>query len=192
MEIEQDIRYKDGKIYKIVCNITDEIYYGSTIKTLKERLRLHKVDNNSCISRNIIVRDNYKIELIKEYPCNSRWELEEEEAKYIIENKCINIKIPHRTKEEWYEDNKEKIRENQKEWREDNKEYIKQYDKNKPNKQERLEYQKEYREKNKEKIREKKSEQIKCECGYIIRRGDIARHRRSLKHIDLMKCIIID
>lgn len=205
MEIEQDIRYKDGKIYKIVCNTTDEMYIGSTIKTLKERLTQHKVDNNSCISRNIIVRDNYKIDLIKEYPCNSKYELEEEERKYILENKCINITIPHRTKEEYYENNKDKILEQNKEWRDNNKEEIlkqkKEYyennkktilEKNKEYRKINKEKIKEYRKNNEEKIREKKSEQIKCECGCMISRGVLAKHRRTKKHIDLMKCIIID
>ena len=34
--------YQDGKIYKIVCNITDECYIGSTIEpTLARRLAGH-------------------------------------------------------------------------------------------------------------------------------------------------------
>tara|TARA_R110002020_G_scaffold402401_1_gene612577 strand:- start:176 stop:487 length:312 start_codon:yes stop_codon:yes gene_type:complete len=90
-------KYQQGKIYKIVCNITNEIYYGSTKKTLKERLRLHILCRN-CMSINIIDRGDYKIELIKDYPCNSKKELEEEESKYIRENECINIIIPNRTK----------------------------------------------------------------------------------------------
>ena len=34
--------YKNGKIYRIVCNITGEQYIGSTCKTLKQRLQQHK------------------------------------------------------------------------------------------------------------------------------------------------------
>jgi len=227
MEIEQDIRYKDGKIYKIVCNTTGEIYYGSTISTLKERLSQHKPDNNSCISRNIIERGDYKIELIKDYPCNSRWELEEEERKYILENKCINITIPHRTKEEYYEDNKKKIKEyyennkerileKNKEWYEKNKEYYKErYEDNKEeilkyrkeydkkNKEKILEKQKEYYENNKEKIKqrmktfyennkEKVNKKILCDCGEMVNRNGLARHKKSLKHLRKTECIIID
>mgnify|MGYP003661812610 CR=1 FL=1 len=107
-------KYQQGKIYKIVCNITSEVYYGSTRETLNRRLAKH-IRNNSCICRNIIERGDYKIELVKDYPCNNQYELEEEEGKYIRENECINITIPHRTKKEWYQDNKEKILEKQKE-----------------------------------------------------------------------------
>jgi hypothetical protein len=36
--------YKDGKIYSIVCNITDECYIGSTTKpTLARRLAGHVI-----------------------------------------------------------------------------------------------------------------------------------------------------
>ena len=36
-------KYQEGKIYKIVCNITGEVYYGSTIeKYLSSRLAKHK------------------------------------------------------------------------------------------------------------------------------------------------------
>ena len=67
-------KYNQGKIYKLVCNITNEIYYGSTIQTLEKRLISHKT-RKSCVSRNIINRDNYKIELIKDYPCNNLKEI---------------------------------------------------------------------------------------------------------------------
>lgn len=104
-------KYKNGKIYKIVCNIKSETYYGSTIQTLRKRLIQHKTNKKiKCVSRNIIDRGDYKMELIKDYPCNSRYELEEEEKKYIIENECINVKIPHRTQKEYKEDNKDKIK----------------------------------------------------------------------------------
>jgi hypothetical protein len=29
----EDNKYQEGKIYKIVCNITGEVYIGSTLKT---------------------------------------------------------------------------------------------------------------------------------------------------------------
>lgn len=114
-------KYKNGKIYKIVCNIKSETYYGSTIQTLRKRLIQHKTNKKiNCVSRNIIDRGDYKMELIKDYPCNSRYELEEEEKKYIIENECINVKIPHRTQKEYKEDNKDKIKQQMKEYYENN------------------------------------------------------------------------
>ena len=139
----------------------------------------------------------------------SKYELEEEEAKYIRENKCINIKTPGRTKKEYYEDNKEKLLEKVKEYNENNKDKITEYNKkyNENNKEKMKEYQKEYnennkdklkeykkkyRKENKEKLLEKKKEKITCECGAIVARGGIVRHKRTLKHLKLTTCIIID
>ena len=47
------------------------------------------------------------------------------------------------------------------------------------------EYFKEYRENNRDFI----SQKITCECGCEIRRSDLARHKRSKKHIKLMENI---
>ena len=103
-------KYQNGKIYKIHCNITNEDYYGSTIVTLPQRLAKHKY-NKKCMSNKIIERGDYEIILIKIYPCNNVYELEEEEKKYILENECINNNIPHRTKNEYREEFKSKLRE---------------------------------------------------------------------------------
>ena len=187
--------YNQGKIYKIVCNITGEIYIGSTIRTLENRLSKHtQPRKRNCVSRNIIERGDYKIELIKNYPCNSKYELEEEEGKYIRNNTCINTQIPHRTKEEWTEVNKEKLNNQMKKYREDNKQKLQDYHKN--NYQEKKETynknQKEYYKKNKEELDKKAKEKILCDCGEMVCRSNIARHKRTMKHIKLTECLIID
>jgi len=121
-----DERYKNGKIYKIVCNETDEVYYGSTIQTLKERLRGHLKERYFCMSKQILDRNNYYCELVEDYSCNNVYELETREKWYILNNECINKLIPARTKEEIkdrrknydkkkYENNKEIINEKRKE-----------------------------------------------------------------------------
>ena len=163
MENEYDPKYQEGKIYKIVCNITGEVYYGSTISKLSKRINIHK-NLKDCVSRNIINRGDYKIELIKDYPCNSQYELEEEEGKYIRENECINKQIPGRTKKEHYEDNKIEI----------------------------VEKNKQYRDLHKEEINKKKLEKITCECGAIVAKAGLARHKKTMNHIKKTECIIID
>lgn len=181
-------KYQEGKIYKIVCNITGEIYIGSTTRTLEDRLKGHKTDKD-CVSRHIIERGNYQINLIKDYPCNNLWELEEEEAKYIRNNKCINHKIPHRTKKQWNEENKEHRKKYGKKYRENNKEFIKELSiKYREENKEKLNIKKkEYYENNKKNILEKSNEKITCECGCIVRRGGMTKHRKTNKHIKLMK-----
>ena len=48
-DINNDLnnKYQNGKIYKIVCNISGKIYVGSTIKPLEIRLSGHKANYNS-------------------------------------------------------------------------------------------------------------------------------------------------
>ena len=186
----EDTKYQQGKIYKIVCNITNEIYIGSTIETIKRRLQGHIKDLKDCRSRKILNRGDYKIELIKNYPCNSKWELEEEEAQYIRNNICINKKIPHRTKEEYYEENKEKILEKKKKYYENNKEEVKDRNKNKyeNNKEKILKQKKENYEKNKQEINKK----ILCECGALVYKRYLTAHKKTMKHLKLTECLIID
>jgi len=46
---------------------------------------------------------------------------------------------------------------------------------------------KKYRDDNKEKLSKQKKERVECECGSIVNRGELSRHRKSKKHINLMK-----
>jgi len=185
--------YSQGKIYKLysVSN-EDVVYYGSTTLTLNERLARHISDykrNSSCKSKLVIAAGDYKIELIEEYPCANTAELERREGEYTKNNKCVNQVIAGRTPKEYYEDNKEYIKEQRKEYREDNKEKIKKRVKDyyENNKEAIAEKKKEYYENNKEVIAEKLKEKVTCECGCIIRRSHLARHKKSNKHLELMK-----
>ena len=86
--------------------------------------------------------------------------------KYYEENKdIINVKC-----KKYHEKNKEKINEQKKIYREQNKNIIN-------------EQRKEKYDENKNKISEQRKEKITCECGSIVRKSDIASHRKSLKHI---------
>ncbi len=114
--------YNNGKIYKIECFITGEIYIGSTCEpTLARRLTKHVGSYKYCkegkgrktTSFDIIERGEYKIILIENFICNSKDELAARESHYIKEykliGKCVNRKIEGRTKKEYHEDNKDKI-----------------------------------------------------------------------------------
>ena len=71
--------YSKGKIYKIECNITGEVYIGSTTEpTLAKRLTGHKMSfkkwkrgatKYKVYSFQILERENYSIYLIKNYSC---------------------------------------------------------------------------------------------------------------------------
>ena len=116
--------YNQSKIYRIECNITNEVYYGSTTqKYLCDRLSSHKYDRK-CSAINIIDRGNFTCKIIEEFNCNSKQELKERESYYIRNNLCINKQVPGRTQEEWYQDNREKMKQKSKDYREKNNERI--------------------------------------------------------------------
>jgi hypothetical protein len=115
--------YNNGKIYKIECFITGEIYIGSTCEpTLARRLANHMNNyrrwkggkgNKTTMSLDIIDRGDYKIMLIENFICNSKDQLTAREGHHIKENrlvgKCVNRKVEGRTKKEYYQDNKDKL-----------------------------------------------------------------------------------
>jgi hypothetical protein len=146
-----------GIIYKIVCNETNEVYYGSSKRSLNERMSDHKKDHKRwkagkyhyVTSFQIIERGNYSYSLIETVECEDKKQLEAVERKYIENNECVNKYIVGRTKKEYNkayrEANKDKIKEEKKAYREANKDKIK-------------EEKKAYREANKDKINEKQKE----------------------------------
>jgi len=107
--------YKNGKIYMIKCNKTNQVYYGSTTLPIKKRLQQHKYDTHSiirtkkCKSNEIILGGDYCIELVEDYPCDTKRELNIRERYYIDNNECINMVIPTRTIKEYQQLEKYKI-----------------------------------------------------------------------------------
>jgi len=161
------VLYENSKIYKLWCAETDMIYIGSTTTPLYKRLYEHKHKSNICRSCELFKLSNdVKIELIENYKCNNKEELCKREGELIRENKeiCVNLKIAGRTRKEYREENKEKLREQNKEYYENNKERIKEYHKEyqkeyyETHKERIKEYDKIYRETNKETIKEQKKE----------------------------------
>jgi len=189
--------YQKGKIYKLWSpqGQEDEIYIGSTCNKLRYRKNQHKKDNR-CNSKILFEKyDDVRIELIEEYSCNSKAELNKKEGEHIRANKCLNERIEGRTKKEWREENKEYIAEKHKKYRKNNKEKLR--EKAKEYYQNNKEKKKEYRENNKEHKKEylkqyykdnkeKRSQKVTCDCGCIISKDNLARHQKSKKHLELM------
>lgn len=89
--------FTQGKIYKIVNSVNDKIYVGSTCSKLCKRMVAHRSCANSkrdkdtkfYKSMNEIGVENFKIILIKDYPCDNYAQLLAEEyktMKELIEN----------------------------------------------------------------------------------------------------------
>ena len=87
--------YQNGKIYKLVSNISNDIYIGSTVNKLSHRLNAHKNKANQCVSKQLFSNDAViQIILIESFPCINKSELTAREHHYITTLVCINKCIP--------------------------------------------------------------------------------------------------
>jgi len=155
--------YKKGKIYCLRSHQTDKIYIGSTVEKLSLRKAKHKnklkdFSNGKyhyVTSFELIKFDDCYIELIENYPCKDKAELERREGQFQRSMDCVNKKIAGRTQKEYTVESSEKLSETRKK----------------------------YREKNKEQIKLKKGKQYICECGGSWTYGHgKPRHEKTQKH----------
>ena len=114
-------KYSNAKIYKVVCGETGNVYIGATTNSLSLRFHHHRHHTNPTRTKNFI---NPTIHLLEEYPCENLIELSLKEKEWILKTECVNGKIPLRTPEEYYKDNKIKILEEKRIYYQNNKERI--------------------------------------------------------------------
>tara|TARA_R110000823_G_scaffold36288_1_gene99188 strand:+ start:373 stop:846 length:474 start_codon:yes stop_codon:yes gene_type:complete len=150
------VNYGNGKIYKLVNNVDDKIYVGSTCSTLSKRKGNHKSsakhkDYTVYRHLNEVGWENVNIVLIEECECKNKDELHKRERYFIDELKPdLNINLP-------------------------NRKYVGQFN---------LDYKKAWREKNKAEINQKaKQNKHICECGTTVQNSGKARHKKTKKHI---------
>lgn len=176
-------KYNRGKIYSIIAP-NGYCYIGSTIQSLSDRFTNHKsnfkrwIDNRATKTSvyDLFIQsgpDNCKIELIENFPCDSRADLERREGEIIKNTKCINKVIAGRKSEEYRRDNAEilskkfkefynknkeeqiqRVKDYYQEHIEDRREYGIQYAKDHVD--QKREYKRKYRSENPEKVREQK------------------------------------
>ncbi len=156
------IDYSRSKIYQIIptCEFDEgDIYIGSTVRLLSERMAQHR-RQLTCSSKILFEKygvQNCKIELIEEFPCENKEQLLKKEGEHQRAIKCVNARISGRTTKQYYLDNADKIKEynidNADKIRERNKQYYldntdkkKEYDKqyNIDNADKKKEYNKQY------------------------------------------------
>jgi hypothetical protein len=202
---EIDERYKRGKIYTIRCRDDDGlVYVGSTIQPLAKRIGGHRV--KSIQKPNILLYkyvnndwSNWYIELYEDYPCDNKEQLEKREGEVIRQIGNLNCEIAGRDKKQYYQDNRDKILEEQKKYHEDNRDKIlerfKQY--HKDNSDKRSKQNKQYRQDNRDKILEKdkqryrdnidmikqrREQKCKCDiCGAEITKVYLKKHQKTAK-----------
>jgi hypothetical protein len=175
--------YQNGKIYKIVDQVTNECYIGSTTLALSQRLAQHgsaykcwlNGNTNFVTSFKIIEQGNYDIVLIELFPSDSKEELYARESHYSQIIPCVNkIKNQglinvlgaklyckqynnhHKVEaKQYYLDHKVKI----------------------------IEQMKKYREQHKDEIKVKMSQKYDCLCGGRYQQSNNLRHCKSKKHL---------
>ena len=147
-------KYNKSMIYSIRSPATDKYYIGSTTQILCKRFSDHNVKyklylnakHHFVTSFKILELGDAYIELLEEYECDNKTQLEKREGELIREHKdnCVNKRIEGRTKKQYtadtkderkiykkqyYDDNKIELINKSKQYYIDNKEHKKQYDK---------------------------------------------------------------
>ena len=182
--------YSKGKIYKILNNIDDEIYVGSTIEKLSTRMAHHRYSLKKrphiklYDHMNKLDVKNFYIELIENYPCNDGDELRAREGYYIREigtlNKNVAGRPPQEYKKQYWDAHKEKYNEEKRKSRLDNKDEINEQRRNRY--PENKETYKTYYNNNKERIKQQKSERIQCSiCGCHLNKSNLSTHQKTKK-----------
>ena len=195
------VNYSKGLVYKLCCNDTNitDIYVGSTTNFIRRKCTHKSACNNENDKHHNIhvykfIRnnggwDNWSMILLREYSATNKKRLERKEHKYIVKLKAtLNYRIPTRTPEQSYETNKQVMNERKKEYYKVNKDVILNRNKayRETNKQVISEQKKEFYKDNNDEIKRKHNERIECDCGCITSRSNLAKHKKTQKHKDLM------
>ena len=172
--------YSKSKIYHIVCNITGDTYYGSTVQKISQRMNGHRNKVSKCLSKPIIERGDYHYGLVEDYKCDNLEQLLMRERYYVDNNDCVNKICPIRTKEEklaqlklWREEHKEEIAAKAKAYHEEHKVEEAVYNKayRKEHKVEEAAKKKLYYEANKEELAAKKKLYYEANKEEILAKG---------------------
>jgi len=184
----------DYVFYKIVCidEAVDFSYVGST-----RNLHARKNDHRTCCNnpkgkkynskKYQIIRANGGWENFKFVEIGQREQITKREAEHIEEEYRVNLKANMNGVRCYVteEQAKEQKKQANKEYNQNNKEKMSEY--YQTNKEQIKEKKKKYHETHKEEINAKRSVKIKCECGCQVRKSNISSHRKTPKHLDLMK-----
>lgn len=170
--------YSKAKIYKVLNDVDDDVYIGSTCQSLCMRMAQHRRDRNNIKKRNRklyskmnqIGVEHFFIQLLQEYPeCQNVDQLRRYEGEYIKQLKPIlNTEVAGRTAKEasadYYQSKREVIRVKHQQYNENNRDEV-----NERNLQNYY--------KNKEKVSARLSERIECKiCGKELSRGYMGKH----------------
>lgn len=135
--------YRHGKIYRLICE-DSHFYIGSTITSLEKRFgcHLYMIEKRLCGGKYAhmytIPINEIQIELIEQFPCDTREQLRQRENTYIARYKddplCMNTCRAYREEDDkkkhdaaYYRNNRESIKKVQQLYYEKNRERIRAY-----------------------------------------------------------------
>ena len=166
-------KYNNSKIYKIYSQLGNDIYIGSTSRSIVGRFNEHiknyqysKLDNTKTYTSSFRLFEQYGtnnccVVILEKINVETRSELLQIEAKHIKENKqfCVNINSPYTSEEDKIQNRIDycqtpEYKENRKVYRE---------------KPEYISHRKEYRDTpdQKQKRRDYNQQRFNCPCGYL-------------------------
>ena len=166
-----------GYIYKIVNDIDNSFYVGSTWFKLNIRFSKHKNDCNSGSIKKVhrkmreVGTDHCRIELIEQVEVQNKQERLQIEQKYINElkpdlnvNKAFQTKLDRKNQnKKWYQTHKEQKKKAVKNYREEHMEQVKEYN---------TKYCKDH------------SQDYSCElCKFVGNKASYDRHCKTNKHL---------
>ena len=190
------IDYKYGKVYTIRSySRPDLIYVGSTCVPLFRRLAKHKSSFKAfkngkysyVTSFELLKCNDYYIELVEDFPCTKKEQLNARESHFIRTIDCVNKRVSFLTEEEikaqnkkykanFYKNHKEEIIEKSADYRKTHKEELK------------IRKAK-YYEENKDEILAKQRKINDCKCGMTFTSVHKTRHEKTKVHQNYLKSL---
>ena len=156
-----------GKIYKLYNS--ECCYIGSTSQKLLSKRKAHHLEQFNkwvkgeyhWVSSFILFMndEDVEIELLEEREFDTKNDMLKLEAEYIKKFDCVNEKLPTG---DTNQEKKKKEREKNRDWY--------------------LDYQAEYYKLNKDKM----TEMVECECGAIVQKQNLKRHKKRKIHLSLL------
>jgi hypothetical protein len=158
-----------------------------TIEEEKVR-QLLKADLNMCACSSGLTKKEY----LKQYREEHKNELKKKGKQYREEHKDEAKQYREEHKDEakqYYEEHKVKLNELSKQYNEINKDKISEQKKEyyKKNKSIINEQTKQWYEKNKDECNKKALQKVTCECGCVVAKAALSKHRKTKKHINFME-----
>ena len=150
-----------GSVYLMSDGILN--YYGSTKDRLSDRLTCHKAPTNNC-STKLMNKD--KMTIVEVERVEELEQLKIRENWFIKNNECVNKHAAITSKEEKLAQHRARSK--------------KYYEANK---------QKCYEADVRSRIKRGEYDKITCECGSIMNKGEMTRHKKSIKHINYLNSV---